>query len=593
MKNKTNRVKSPEFRLCQEILQCDDVKCETTKIEAFIELPEIREILNKYSKEVLKQWNQYSIAVNNELAEELKEGSTESLVPTPVSESVFPSSNKLNDEFFGGSSSKSTVTSETVPSNKPDDIQRKSNVHQPSASILQLSKPDLTSEMTQDREYLEQTSAAVAEKQPFQKTASSAGEVRRDMFTNPSKTSHVSQVCFKLPNATVGKDYEEILDIESRVNVEVSHIDGLDELGLRYIKSQKRVQGRPSKAGEYPISVYYHFSESKYQRRAQQQTLNLVINNDPKTLWKNIPSDQNMKFWKPDEDKQERAGQEGWKLVGASKRGRSHAHDGTCRDDDFVIISPANKWHILAVSDGAGSSQYSREGAKIAVEQSTEILSSKLDEYNDDISRLILEWNNNRSSDKNTIAVQQILYKVFSQAIYESIKSIHKTAKENGCQYRDLYATLLIAAHKVVTGKHLVIAYWIGDGALALYKKYEYIKLLGESDSGEYAGQTRFLDNKAVNEQDIMSRIRFDCQNSMTALFLMTDGVTDPKFDTDNNLRLQNYWDQFWGEVQSKLSEKPDETAQNLLEWLDFWSPGNHDDRTLALIYHQESLYYE
>ncbi|MEN8216012.1 MAG: PP2C family serine/threonine-protein phosphatase, partial [Pseudomonadota bacterium] len=392
-----------------------------------------------------------------------------------------------------------------------------------------------------------------------------------------------SQVRFKLPNATVGKDYEEILYIESMGNVEVIRIDGLDELGLRYI--QKRVQGSPSKAGEYPLSVHYHFPDSQYQRTAQQQTLNLVINNDPKKLWKNIPSDQNMKFWKQDEDKQEKEGQDGWKLVAASKRGRSHAHGGTCRDDDFVIISPNNVWHILAVSDGAGSSQYARKGAEIAVKRSTEILSSKLDEYDDEISKLILEC------DENTDAVRQILYnKVFRQVIYETFMDIHNTAKENGYQYRDLYATLLIAAHKVVAGKHLVIAYWIGDGALALYKEKEYIKLLGENDSGEYAGQTRFLDKKAVDEQDIMSRIRFDCQDSMTALFLMTDGITDPIFDSDDNLRQLEYWDRFFhSDIQKRLSEIPSQTAQNLLDWLDFWSPGNHDDRTLALIYHPES----
>ncbi len=548
--NHINSEKSCEFRLCQEILRCYGEKCETTKIETFINQPKIKETLVNHSNKVLQYWKEWQ--KKHELV----------------------SLKKAND---------STDNSQSLNQDNP----------------LQASANTKTSTGNKDSKPASVVPAKT-ETPSRHHTASSAKEIKRgqSLTQAPSKTvpkpmQHVSQVRFKLPNATIGKDYEEMLNIESGINVEVSHIEGLDELALRYIEPEKRVQGNPSKAGEYPISVYYHFSDSKYQKTPQQQTINFVINNDPKALWKNIPSDQNMTFWKPDEDKQEREGQDGWKLVGASKRGRSHAHEGTCRDDDFLITSKANKWHILAVSDGAGSSQYAREGARIAVKQSTEILSSKLDEYNDDISRLILEWNNNRNSDKNTRAVQQILYKVFSQAIYESIKGIHNTAKENGCEYRDLYATLLIAAHKVVAGKHLVIAYWIGDGALALYKEKEYINLLGENDSGEYAGQTRFLDSKAIEDQDIIRRIRFDCQDSMTALFLMTDGITDPIFDTDDNLRLQKYWDQFWGKVQSKLSEKPNESAQNLLEWLDFWYPGNHDDRTLALIYHPESLSYE
>ncbi len=384
-----------------------------------------------------------------------------------------------------------------------------------------------------------------------------------------------SQVRFKLPNATVGKDYKQNLDIESQVNVEVSHIEGLEELELQY--NDKTVQGNPSQAGEYVLEVYYNFPDSIYQKTLQQQKINFVVNNDPRTLWKKTPSDPNLKFWKPDQDKQAKEGQEGWMLIGASQRGRSHAHEGKCRDDDFVIIP--SQWHILAVSDGAGSSQFAREGARIAVERSTEILSNKLDEYDDEISKHLLEWSADQTHEKT---VQQILYKVFSQVIYESIKAIHTTAQENQCKYRDFYATLLIAAHKIVEGKHLVIAYWIGDGALALYKEKEYIKLLGKSDSGEYAGQTRFLDLKAV--EDIIPRIRFDCQDSMTALFLMTDGISDPIFETDNNLQQLESWDKFWTEdIQSRLS------TNALLDWLDFWSPGNHDDRTLALIYHAEN----
>jgi len=526
MKDYRNSSELLYLKLCQEILRCRGEAPEITKIEDFIQCSEIRGVLEMSSEKVFQYWNQWQKQYDDPTKEIANESKDSS--------TELLSASKIKSDFET-SSSESTVTDETTSVEAPQ----------------------------------------------IQNTVSNQSKTRQ--------SSHVSQVRFKLPNATVGKDYEEIIDIESMGNVEVIRIDGLDELGLRYIETQKRVQGSPSKAGEYPLSVHYHFPESQYQRTAQQQTINLVINNDPKTLWKNIPSDPNMKFWKPDEDKQEKEGQEGWQLVGASKRGRSHAHGGTCRDDDFVIISPNNVWHILAVSDGAGSSQYARKGAQIAVKRSTEILSSKLDEYDDEISKLILEC------DQNTDAVRQILYnKVFRQVIYETFMDIHKTAKENGCQYRDLYATLLIAAHKIVAGKHLVIAYWIGDGALALYKEKEYIKLLGENDSGEYAGQTRFLDKKAVDEQDIMSRIRFDCQDSMTALFLMTDGITDPIFDSDDNLRQLEYWDRFFhSDVQKRLSEIPTQTAQNLLDWLDFWSPGNHDDRTLALIYHPESIFYE
>jgi hypothetical protein len=66
----------------------------------------------------------------------------------------------------------------------------------------------------------------------------------------------------------------------------------------------------------------------------------------------------------------------------------------------------------------------------------------------------------------------------------------------------------------------------------------------------------------------------------------MTDGITDPLFETDHNLHGVYYWDLLWQRIQPLLTESPELNSQQLLEWLDFWSPGNHDDRTIALIYH-------
>jgi serine/threonine protein phosphatase PrpC len=77
----------------------------------------------------------------------------------------------------------------------------------------------------------------------------------------------------------------------------------------------------------------------------------------------------------------------------------------------------------------------------------------------------------------------------------------------------------------------------------------------------------------------------------MTALVLLTDGITDPIFETERNLENQEHWDRFWQEqIQSRLSAKPEQTAAHLLDWLSFWSPGNHDDRTIALLYNMQSV---
>ena len=84
----------------------------------------------------------------------------------------------------------------------------------------------------------------------------------------------------------------------------------------------------------------------------------------------------------------------------------------------------------------------------------------------------------------------------------------------------------------------------------------------------------------------MLRRTRFTISQHMTALFLMTDGVSDPRFETDARLARPGDWHALWTELQAKL--QLDDAApgqdQQLLDWLDFWSPGNHDDRTIALV---------
>ncbi len=67
----------------------------------------------------------------------------------------------------------------------------------------------------------------------------------------------------------------------------------------------------------------------------------------------------------------------------------------------------------------------------------------------------------------------------------------------------------------------------------------------------------------------------------------MTDGITDPKFPTDTTFAIAGMWSRFWETELSQsvhlLRENP-AIQRELLDWLDFWSPGNHDDRTIAIM---------
>ncbi len=475
-------------------------------------------------------------------------------------------------------------------------------------------------------------------------------------------------VYFKLPNATCGKDYNSSFKINSDThsketinitqnNIDIITINGLETTGLTYNQDKKVINGIPARSGEINLEIIFrvtdirknHHTGETHKAHKTNTTYGthkvhclFIINPDPKSLWKDKPSDKKALFWKKDEDQQELMTDNGWRLIGASKRGRSHAHEGKCRDDHFFISADSTtKWNILAVADGAGSASLSREGARIAVTESSRILSEKLDEFDSEIIDILTgnnsaihgsnvsstenessanstenessanstenesSANSNKqgsavsnsehvsSSCSNTLGaalkkrLKDVLYNVFSLAVYEPIKVIHDTLKQHdNLKFRDFHTTLLLTAHKEIDGRHFVAAYWIGDGGIAVYCEDKSVTLLGKADSGEFAGQTRFLDNSAISKDDIYKRICFDYQDSITALILMTDGITDPFFETDHNLNQLKCWDNIWKETLSKLfSDNPDETGQNLLDWLDFWSQGNHDDRTVALMF--------
>jgi hypothetical protein len=62
----------------------------------------------------------------------------------------------------------------------------------------------------------------------------------------------------------------------------------------------------------------------------------------------------------------------------------------------------------------------------------------------------------------------------------------------------------------------------------------------------------------------------------------MTDGVSDPFFETDNGLIDPARWALLWKELIPVFQSANADTA--LADWLHFFKPGHHDDRTIAIL---------
>ena len=365
-----------------------------------------------------------------------------------------------------------------------------------------------------------------------------------------------------LPNARSGEPYRATLPADA------AHVKITPECGLVWDAKHHQISGTPSQTGD--VEIRYTVPEHGAHTPVRQT---LYINPNPKDLWQNQPSDPTAPFAKPDTAHDLIATAQG-SLIAARVRGRSHAHNGTHCDDDYrIAYHERTGLHFIAVADGAGSAEFSRYGSQLAVNAAAETVWQLLDN-NEKFFRL---------PESEPEAQELALNILISNAAYQAFVAQKNAAEAEQMDIKKLACTLLIAlALPRADGTWLITAYWVGDGAAAVWQpESQTITLLGESDGGAYSGETVFLSANEVRPENLSKRIRSWQGQHPPVLMLMTDGVSDPKFETDANLAKSEKWAALWQELQPVFqAEQP---AAALEEWLDFWSPGNHDDRTLAL----------
>ncbi|HAS9375533.1 TPA: protein phosphatase 2C domain-containing protein, partial [Enterobacter hormaechei] len=172
----------------------------------------------------------------------------------------------------------------------------------------------------------------------------------------------------------------------------------------------------------------------------------------------------------------------------------------------------------------------------------------------------------------------------FKQAATLAVNSIQNEAI---CAEQPVksYSTTLLATVALRTDNELfAAAFWLGDGAIGAYSPSGKVRILGNPDSGEYAGQTRFLDQSIIADPSFSGRISVGKWNDVSHLILMTDGVSDPLFETDNGLRSDEKWTRLVDELNPVLTDASI-APERLGDWLNFFSTGNHDDRTIAVLW--------
>jgi len=405
-----------------------------------------------------------------------------------------------------------------------------------------------------------------------------------------------------IPNAKENQDYYFLFNIEGLGLVDVGYywFEGLGILGLEYNNETHEITGIPKVSGDHKIKLILRRKDWTAGKPNIEREVTLIINPDPKSLFKNIPTPESIEYYKPDSEKKYikteapagffGSGKTSKKnIVLASQRGRSHAHEGIARDDDFgAEYCKTNGWYIITVADGAGSKKYSRKGSEIACKTVVAECKKLLELKHKKIENNIEVFHRN-SSTENRKTLGDAIYHTIVDSFFTALKNIDKEAQTKGRPIDDYSTTLIISICKEFKFGWFIGAFWVGDGGIGIYnKEKQSIKILGEPDGGEFAGQTRFITMpEMLNGTELYRRLRIEIVPDFTALVLMTDGVTDPKFETDANLGKVEKWNNLWEDLSKEVdfSTKDAGIADQLLNWLDFWSRGNHDDRTIAILH--------
>ena len=272
-------------------------------------------------------------------------------------------------------------------------------------------------------------------------------------------------------------------------------------------------------------------------------------------------------------------------IIGASVRGKKHAHFGEWRDDSFAVTQ-SGQWTILTVADGAGSAPLSRFGSNIATSVVKKTLKKLLFE---------LETILDNSEDYQTDNLLDSASDFLRNAFIKVIQAIQTESEKLQCSISNLATTLLTVLHIRYQGEDLFIWAYVGDCVFAVFPTSETCEVLCDEDHGTSGGETRFITSSGIQDT-LGSRVHFKIYKDPVHSFaLMTDGVSDDLYPLQDRLCGLVDGDVVGKGYMTDVKVKPlkgirhylkydKNDARKLSEWLQYNKTGStYDDRTLIV----------
>ncbi len=389
----------------------------------------------------------------------------------------------------------------------------------------------------------------------------------------PTSNGPKPQESVNVPNAKCGSDY--CFAVESYLGqspiLSVKYVD--DEGDLLLCEDEpKSIKGKPSVAREWWMEVELPDRVYRFQ---------CYVNADPRTLWKNIPSDQKVKS-----DKDYKAITTPYvDIIAVSYRGRSHANTGKYRDDDY-FIEMVNGMAISVVADGAGSAEFSSTGSKLFCQSTGQKMVSLLTEKKDQLLELLHRINPNPQDEtwkNNKEELVQYMYDILPAAALYGKQQLVKLSEERHLPLKKFHTTALLTFVLPISDDFWFCAsFQVGDG-LTVALSDNKLTLLGVPDKGSFPGETVFVTSDSVFNapMSLIKRVKICFCHSKPTIVSVTDGVTDSYF-ADLDINQVNSWQKLLSEIQNENGKF--KAADVICDWLDYYTYQEHDDKTMVII---------
>jgi serine/threonine protein phosphatase PrpC len=410
------------------------------------------------------------------------------------------------------------------------------------------------------------------------------------------RIAEIMQQPVRILNATVGKPYETKFDFDKFKWKDITQFEfsGLDEAGLRYDEKTKQLTGVPTQSGDIKITFKFKVEGQPEDAPFNEKNILFIVNPDPKSLWKNVASNKEDPHWKED-DVTLFAPIGNRHLLVSSKRGRSHANIGSFREDDFAFKDLENGWSIVVVGDGAGSAKLSRKGSQLACNGIVDFFSEKSSVESMASFDELIQQHQNKEGEDTTRKINHFVYNNLGKAALHVHKKLQEFATVEGVALKDLNSTLIYTLFKKYDVGYAFLSFGVGDCPIAvLSKDVSEVWLMNWLDVGEFGGGTRFITMPEIFQNEkFATRFGFKLVDDFSYLMMMSDGIYDPKFVVESNLPNIKKWKEFLADLDGKnedgakveLTIHNKDIVEQFSRWMDFWSSGNHDDRTLAIVF--------